>query len=356
MLRNLNGGWKSGNRFALPKNFLSLRLALWLLIGDLAFGIVGFSALEQYNLLDAFYMTIITISTVGFTEVHPLSPGGRIFTSGLILLNIGIISYILAVFSYYIIQGEFFKNLHHLMIEKQISKMQDHIILCGYGRYGKEISQHFYDHGLPFVIIEQDESKIDLLRKGDEKTLYIQEDATHDEALVEAGIGRAKAIISALPDDSDNLFIVLSARQLNPRIKIISRAKDPKSQKKLFKSGVNHVVMPEQIGGFYMATLVSKPGAVEFFSFITNEYQSDIGFEEIAYDSVPAKWHGRSIADLHLRRETGANIIGFKNPMGRYLVNPDPDTVFVPGSSFIILGSQGQLEAVRTFFSNKADG
>ena len=121
MLRNLNGGWKSGNRFALPKNFLSLRLALWLLIGDLAFGIVGFSALEQYNLLDAFYMTIITISTVGFTEVHPLSPGGRIFTSGLILLNIGIISYILAVFSYYIIQGEFFKNLHHLMIEKQIS-------------------------------------------------------------------------------------------------------------------------------------------------------------------------------------------------------------------------------------------
>lgn len=342
---------KQKARFSLPSNFLSLRLALWLLLSDLFAGIIGFSLLEEYNLLDAVYMTIITISTVGFTEVHPLGPTGRIFTSCLILFNIGIIAYVLAVFSYYIIQGEIFKNLHTLMIERQISRLENHVILCGYGKYGKEISQHFHDHDLPFVVIEQDEAKIDLMRKGDEKMLYIQEDATHDEALVNAGISKATAIISALPDDSDNLFIVLSARQINPKIKIISRAKDPRSQKKLFKAGANHVVMPEQIGGFYMATLVSKPGAVEFFSFITNEYQSDIGFEEISFDHVPARCQGKSIAELHLRRETGANIIGYKNALGKYLVNPEPQTVLMPGSSFIVLGNQVQLNAIKEYFN-----
>ena len=163
---------------------------------------------------------------------------------------------------------------------------------------------------------------------------------------------KAKSIISALPDDSENVFTVLTARQLNPKINIISRALDPKAQKKLLLAGADHVVMPEQIGGFYMATLVSQPGAVEFFSFITDEYRSDIGFKEIKYTDLPSACQGKSIRELHIRRETGANIIGFHSADGNYMVNPPPDTRLTPDSSFILLGDKEQLAALKVFLEN----
>lgn len=331
---------------------LSARLGFLLLIFDLVIGIGGFIAIENFGLIDAIYMTIITVSTVGYTEVQPLSEAGQIFTSVYILINIGVFAYVLAVFSYYIIQGEIFKNMHLAMINKSISKLQDHVIICGYGKYGKEAVQHLRKHQVPFVIIDNNPVEIENIQKNDEKLLYVEDDATHDEALLNAGIERAQALVSTLPDDSENVFTVLTARQLNPKINIISRAKNPKSERKLLLAGASHVVMPEQIGGFYMATLVSKPGAVEFFSFITNEYRSDIGFEEIIYQKLPNSCKGKSIRELHLRKATGANIIGFRHADGNYEVNPDPDTVLSPGTSFIVLGSNEQLEKLVNFFKN----
>jgi voltage-gated potassium channel len=328
---------------------MNVRVAIGLLLGEITLGILGFLWLENYSLLNAFYMTMITISTVGFTEVQPLSANGRIFTALLILLNFGIFAYALAVFSYYIIQGEIFKKMHLNLINSSIENLNGHIIVCGYGKYGHEIATHFNKHKLPFVIVDLDADKIEQIQKSEEKILYLQEDATQDEVLVKAGIERASALISALPDDSDNVFVVFSARQLNPQLNIISRAKDPKSQKKLRMAGANHVVMPEQIGGFYMATLVSKPGAVEFFSFITNEYQSDIGFEEISYQSLPDDYIGLSLGQLNIRKKTGVNVIGYKAPDGHYEVNPTPDTILSTGSSFIVLGSNSQLEALKKY-------
>ena len=338
--------------YQIPSSLLSARLGVLLLVTDLAIGIGGFMVIEDYQLVDAIYMTIITISTVGYTEVQPLTEAGQIFTSIFILINIGLFAYVLAVFSYYIIQGEIFKNMHLAMINKSISKLQNHVIVCGYGKYGKEAVAHLQKHRIPFVIIDNNPAEIENIQKNNDKLLYVGDDATHDEALLSAGIERARALVTTLPDDSENVFTVLTARQLNPRINIISRAKNPKSERKLLLAGASHVVMPEQIGGFYMATQVSKPGAVEFFSFITNEYRSDIGFEEITYPKLPDACKGKSIRELHLRRATGANIIGFRHADGNYEVNPDPDTVLSPGTSFIVLGSHEQLEKLVSFFKN----
>lgn len=331
---------------------MNIRMAVGLLLAELVIAVGGYSIIEGFNLTDAFYMTMITISTVGFLEVHPLSAVGRLFTSGLILANIGIFAYVLSVFSYYVIQGEIFKNMHLNLIKASIEKLSGHIILCGYGKYGREIASHFLKHKLSFVIIDSDPQRIEQIQKDETKVLYLEEDATHDEALIKAGIHRASALISALPDDSDNVFVVLTARQLNPRLNIISRAKDFRSQKKLLMAGADHVVMPEQIGGFYMATLVSKPGAVEFFAFITSEYRSDIGFEEVTYNDLPAECHGRSLSQLNLREATGANVIGYKAPDGHYEVNPGPKTILGPGSSYIILGNREQLEKLRYYIQH----
>ncbi len=348
------------NRFfrlhRVPSTFLSLKIALFLLAGELMFGSLGYVILEGYSLGEAFYMMMLTISTVGFSEVRPLSEAGRMFTSLIILLNIGVIAYLLAVFSYYVIEGEIFKSIYSDRMKDKINALQDHIILCGYGKYGKEIALNLNSHQTPFVVIDINPDEVEQLQHSKEEVLFLQGDATQDEMLVEAGIDRARGLISALSEDSDNLFIVLSARQLNPRLKIISRAMQPRSQPKLIKAGANHVVMPENIGGFYMATLVNKPGAVEFFSFITNEYHSDIGFEELKYFDLPEKYRGQAIKALELRPKTGANIIGYRDQLGEYYVNPDPETILEPGASFIVLGSAEQLKKLRAIFQSDGKG
>ena len=336
----------------IPSTLLSLRFASLLFAGDLVLGIIGFMLIEGYGLIDSVYMTIITLSTVGYTEVHPLSSAGQIFTSFFILLNIGLFAYLLAVFSYYIIEGKIFQNMHVKLIKDQIDKLSNHVILCGFGKYGKEVAEHFDQHDIPFVVIDNNADVIENLQQSEEKILYIEDDATHDKALLEAGIERAISLVSALPEDSDNVFTVLTANQLNPQLNIISRAKEAESERKLLLAGADHVVMPEQIGGSYMATLVSKPGAVEFFSFITSEYRSDIGFEEITYEKLPDSCKGLSIRDLSIRKDTGTNIIGFKHSDGHYEVNPGPDTILSPNTSFIVLGNDEQLAALKEHFEN----
>ena len=340
------------NIYSIPSTFLNIRIALGLLLIDMLIGVAGYIIIEGYRFIDAFYMVIITISTVGYTEVEPLSDSGQLFSTFYIVVNIGLFAYLLAVFSNYVIQGEIFKKMHLNLIRNNIEKLSDHVNLCGYGRYGKEISSHFHKQSLSFVVIDQAPEKIEILQKSVEKILYIQDDATLDETLLAAGIDRASALICALSDDSDNVFTVLTARQLNPKITIISRAKDPRSEKKLLLAGANHVVMPENLGGFYMATLVSKPNAVKFFSFITNEYQSDMGFEEISFQDAPDPCKHRSIKDLKIREYTGVNIIGFKTSKGHYTVNPSPDTVLVPDSSFIVLGDHTQLKKLRAYLED----
>ncbi|MEM9848857.1 MAG: NAD-binding protein, partial [Bacteroidota bacterium] len=233
------------------------------------------------------------------------------------------------------------------VMKNRIAKLEDHIIICGYGKYGEEIVDNFTKAKTPFVIIDIAEERIEYFREHHKEAFYVQGDASQDEVLLQAGIERAKTLIAALPDDTDNVFTVLTTRELNPNINIISRASNPKTQKKLKLAGANHTIMPEQIGGFYMSALVTKPGAVEFFSFVTSEYESDIGFEEVRFDDVPLACQCRTIAELQIREKTGCNVIGYKSPNSHYMINPPSDTSLLHGSSFIVLGNDRQLKRLE---------
>jgi voltage-gated potassium channel len=298
-------------------------------------------------------MSVITISTVGYGEIRPLSATGQLFISILIMLNIGIVAYALAVFSYYVIDGKLFRNMHKNRIKQRISQLRGHTIVCGYGKYGHEIIEHLRQQGYPFVVIEERQEKLTRLLEDDKEALYVFNDATHDETLYAAGIDRAGSLITALDDDSDNLFIVLSAKELNRELRIVSRAKEVRSRQKMIKAGASHVIMPEQIGGFYMATLIAKPGAVGFFSFIANELSADIGFEELTYDQLPDRYREHPIRELRIRSFTGVNIIGQRLTDGQYRINPSPDTILQPGESYIVIGNPEQLAEFRAYFGLK---
>ncbi|MBR9922821.1 MAG: potassium channel protein [Bacteroidetes bacterium] len=333
-------------------HYLNMRTATILFLASILLGSFSFMHLEGYTFSEGIYMAIITISTVGYTEVRPLSDAGRLFASIYILLNIGVFAYGISAFTAFVIEGEIFKKWHIKAMEKKIAALKNHIILCGFGRYGQEVVNHFLDQGLDFVVVERDHRRIEEMRELDERILYKEGDATHDEILESVGLNKARALISAMPDDSENVFTVLTARQINPKIQIVSRALNPTSQRKLRLAGANHVIMPEQIGGFYMATLISKPGAVDFFSFLTNQFGTDIQFEEVHFGEVPESCQFKSIRDLRIRKHTQTNVIGFKKPDGKYILNPAPETELVSGSSFIVLGTPEQLEELRKYLKN----
>ena len=332
---------------------LDLRAAVALLFGTTLLETIGLIIIEDYSFIDAFYMAVITISTVGFGEVEPLTPTGRLFISVMIIVNIGVVAYALATFSYYVIEGKLFEQMEHKRMQHRVNALKNHTIICGFGRYGREVVRHLIQQKRPFVIIDVSEEKFNLPEFENENLLYVVGDANRDNVLVEAGISRASSLITALNDDSDNLFIVLSAKELNAELQIVSRAHQARSRQKLRKAGANHVIMPEQIGGFYMATLISKPGAVEFFSYVTNELDSDIGFEEIRYDQLPENLLGKPLRDLGLRNHSGVNVIGHRLSGGQYDVNPSPETVMGPGGSFIAVGSQPQILALRKYLNLK---
>ncbi|MEM9930908.1 MAG: potassium channel protein [Bacteroidota bacterium] len=339
------------NRLGLKRAALDLRFALLLVLGTIAVETAGLVLIEGYTVIDAFYMAVITISTVGFGEIMPLSEPGRLFISLMILVNIGVVAYALATFSYYVIEGKIFELMEKSYMQARVDELSGHTIICGFGRYGREVVRHLIEQGQEFVVIEENLEKLERPEFEESEILYVHGDSTHDAQLLEAGIKRASSLITALNDDSDNLFIVLSAKELNPGLRIISSAHQSRSRAKILRAGASHVILPEQIGGFYMATLISKPGAVEFFSYVTNELDSDIGFEELRYDQLPAAMRGKSIRDLHLRVNSGVNVIGHRLSEGKYDVNPNPDAVLAPGDSFILVGSQPQILALREYLN-----
>jgi len=327
-----------------------IRIAFLLLAISVTIGILGFMLIEDYSFNEAFYMTIITLSTVGFTEVKPLTEAGRIFASFYIIGNIGIYAYSATAFSKYIIEGEIFKNRFLKKMDKKIKALDNHVIVCGLGKYGREIIQYFDRQNQTYVIIEQSEEAIKKVSDTAQHLLWVIGDATDDKILQQANITHAKSIIAATGDDSENMFIVLSARQLHPKIDIISRAIAKRSEKKMFLAGADHVIMPDQIGGFYMAVLVNKPDVVDFFSFIANETNTNIGFEEIHYEDFSPNKRKKRLRDLEIRTHAGANVIGLRKKDGSYEANPTPDTILQEGESYIVLGNKNQISKLQDCF------
>lgn len=316
--------------------------ALALLMTSTIIGIGGFMIIDDFTFWQAFYMTVITLSTVGFGEVKALSEAGQIFTSFLIIFNIGVFAYAISVISSFLLEGELRSFFKDYKMFKKINKMENHIIVCGYGRHGNEICEEFLKNDLAFVVIEPDPVKIEKLRAL--RYHFIQGDATDDEVLLQAGINRARAIVITYNESSLNVYTVLSARQLNPSLKIVTRAKDKIAEKKLMRAGASHVVLTEVIGGFYMATLILQPNVIEFFQIVSNMGDAPIHFREIHYDDIKDEFHNISIKDLDLRARTGVNIIGIRKTDGKYEVNPDPEVILTKGMKIIVLGDMNQIK------------
>lgn len=323
------------------------RIAI-LVLAIIAIGTLGYMLLSHYNFVDALYMTIITVTTVGFGELRPFSPEEKIFTIFLIVTSITVFGYAISAFSEYLVSGKFFEHFKHRKVEKQIGHLKDHTIVCGYGRNGRQAILKLGNYNKQFVVVEKNKEMIEGLDA--EGILNIEGDATLDETLLKAGIENAAFLITALPSDADNLFVVLTASQLNKKCKIISRAANESSYKKLKFAGASNVIMPDKLGGDHMASLVTTPDVIEFVDRLTIEGETTANLEEIAVDDLPKKYINKTILDLDLRRQTGCTVIGFRNPNKDYIINPEADIVLIEGSHLIVLGRPEQIIKLRELF------
>lgn len=325
-------------------------LAVILLVITLFIGVVGYRFIADYTWVDAMYMTVITITTVGFGEVVPLTPEAKIFTIILILLSVVIVGFAITVISEYILSRSSYNDLIHRKVQQEIDKMNDHIIVCGYGRNGQEAVQKLMAYNKQFVVIEMD---TDIIEKyeSDTNIHFVSGNANEDETLEKAGIDRASALLCALPEDADNLFIVLSARQLNSTLKIISRATAETSQKKLKLAGADNVIMPDRIGGDHMASLVVVPDLIEFLDNLSVVGEEDsINVEEIGFSQVCLDGKEATIKEINLRYRTGCTIIGYRSPSGKYIVNPEADMRIEKESKLIVIGRPEQIKKLHATF------
>lgn len=321
---------------------------LFLFAVVLMLGTTVFFSAFNYTLLDAFFMTIITITTVGFGEVNPLSDGGKIFTIILLLMSVGVYGYLVTVIS------DFFSN--NVLMEafrvkkelKEIAKLEGHTIICGFGRNGRQSYEKLQIYKKTCVVVEQDESVLE--DPAYEGVRFVKGDATSDDVLRNAGIEKASHLITALPSDANNVYVVLSSRQLSSNLDIVSRANDDNATAKLKIAGANHVIMPDKLGGEHMASLLVTPDLVEFVNRINMEGDSNANLEEIGVDELPEEYLMKSIRDLDVRKNSGCNVIGFITEEDEYIVNPSSKMILKPHCKLIVLGRPEQIEKFKEVY------
>lgn len=325
-----------------------LFIAFFLLIAVVVIGVVGYMMISGDSFVDALYMTVITVSTVGFGLIHQLSTEGKLFTIFLILLSVSLYGYVLKILSENIALGTFFKELKLKKMQKQINSLNGHTVVCGFGRNGQQATSKLTKYNQTCVVIEKGENAVKQLEH--DAIIFVDGDATDDDVLASSGVEKAKNLIAALPSDADNLFIVLSARQMNKNLTIISRASDESSKKKLKIAGADNVIMPDKLGGDHMASLVVTPDIIEFVDMLSIEGECSSNLQEIWVDELSEEYINKSILDLDLRRLTGCSVIGFKTPDNEYIVNPDATTKLIKGSTLIVLGRPEQVEKLQSLF------
>ncbi len=322
-------------------------LAIILLLSVLLFGVLGYRFIAGYGWVEALYMTVITMATVGFKEVRPLDTDAQIFTVFLILASVFILGFAIAVLTEYIMGRNSLQLLKKKKTKNMIKKLSNHVIVCGYGRNGMQAADRLKAYKRPFVVIEKNR---EVIEKYEGEVVFVEGDASDDEVLKQAGIDRAQYLIVALPDDAANLFVVLSARQLNGKLFIISRASLATSQKKLFLGGADKVIMPDKIGGDHMASLVVMPDLITFMDKLSMEGEHTTNLEEVAIEDFSDQIDCNSLRDLDLRKKTGCTIIGYIAPDGEYIINPEADLQLQPKSKVIVLGRPEQIRKLNEMF------
>jgi len=329
-----------------------LTSALILMVLIVVVGVLGYIYIEDYPFVDALYMTIITVATVGYGEVHKLSDPGKIFTIFLIVSSLGIFAYSVSNIAIYAVEGIFANYFRENKLKRMIKKMEDHVIVCGFGRNGREVALNLAEENQKFIIIEQKESVGNFITEHFPDYIYTIGDATQEEVLLQAGVKKAKAIITTLPIDADNIYIILTAREFNPDIKIISRASEEHADGRLIRAGADKVIMPDKIGGQRMAKLVTQPDTIEFLEYIILQSGNEISLTEVPCENIDKCHLSKTIGELDVRKAIGINIIGIKTKEGSYIFNPTPDLRVKSTDKLFVLGTREQIENFKIFLND----
>ena len=315
-----------------------------MLIGIVAFGTWGYYFVEKMPLFEAFYMTMITISTVGYAEIIPLSPEGRALTIIIIILGITVGAYTIGMLVKAFIEGELLKMFGRIKVQKQISELKNHFIVCGFGRIGRIISKELAADDIDFVVIEQDPAIIEQIEL--KNYLFLEMDATSEEALRKAGIMKANGIVTALRSDANNVFITLTAKGLRPDIYILARASHENNEDKLSRAGASRVVSPHLIGGRRMAEILKRPTVVDFIDIATMGTSLGLMMEEATVGNGSGLT-GKNLVDSNLRKNFGVIIVAIKKMDGKMIFNPMPSETLEAGDVIVVIGKKEDLKRMN---------
>ena len=305
-------------------------------------GTLGYMLIEGWRFTDALYMTVITLSTVGFSEVSPLSPKGQIFTTLLIVAGVAAVAYLFSAISHHVVSGELHGTLRRRQMQKKIDTLSDHFIICGYGQVGAQVIESLRQSGKQCVVIETDAEDFE---RAD--VAMITGNAEDDEVLRQAGVDRAAGLVAATGDDASNLFITVSAHQLNKNLKIVARANYSSSEAKLRYGGATHVISPHLMGGRRIATQLLYPSVTDFLDVVMHSGDLELWLEEF---TLAANCHleGKTVAEGQVRQQTGANILAIRRcDGGTVLTNPPSELRFESGDVLIALGTREQLKVLK---------
>jgi voltage-gated potassium channel len=327
-------------RTLVPRQPYGFLLVLLLPLFLVAIGTFGYEFIEGWPLWDALYMTVITLTTVGYREIHPLSRGGEAFTMFLALGGIFLLFFTATQILSAIVRGDLAEFFGSRRMERQLAEMSNHVIVCGYGRMGRLVCQQLAAERVPFVVIERDAETLETAEAN--QIIHIHGDATSDEILTRAGVDRARALISVVASDADNLYITMSSRLLNDRLFVVSRAEDERSEEKLLRGGANRVVSPYVIGGTRVAHAVLRPNVVDFLELATRSEHLELNIEE-AQIAPKSPLVGRSLGDGEFEKQ-GLIVVAIKRADSRMLFKPPQDTVLAAGDVLIMLGRREDVE------------
>ena len=326
-------------------DYKRLWYSFFMLMGIITFGTLGYYLLEDMSLFESFYMTVITISTVGFSEIAPLSPASRVITIVVIVLGISVGTYTIGIIVRVFVEGELLRFFGRRKVQKIISDLKNHFIICGFGRIGRIVCEELYADNMDFIVIDQNPNTIADLESL--KYLYLNMDATSEDALLKAGIMTAKGLVTAVSSDADNVFITLTAKGLKPDIFILARASEGKNEDKLLRSGATRVVTPYHIGGRRMAQVLKRPTVVDFIDLATMSNKLGLMIEEVTL-KANSKLVGKNLIESYLRRDFGIIIVAIKKLSGDMIFNPMPSEKLEAGDVLVVIGKKEDLKRMNS--------
>jgi voltage-gated potassium channel len=331
----------------LSRRFAFLGLAI---LFTLTMGTTGFIVIEHWSLLDAFYMTLTTITTVGYAEVHPLSHAGRIFNSFLILFGVTTMFLAVGLVTQTAIELEFVQYFGKRRIKNMIDNLRGHYIVCGFGRVGRGAAHELIRSGVPFVVIDNKEERVTRAIK--EGMVAVLADATRDETLREVGIDRAEGLIATLASDADNLFVTLSAKTLNAELKICARVAEEETENKMRRAGAAFVFAPYDITGHRMAQAMLRPHVSQFIDFTTKNVGLDVGIEQVRV-AEDCEFVNRTLEQMQVRRELGVIVLAIRKADGAMHFNPPAEAVLEGGDFLIAMGEQDSLRHLERLLTSE---